>query len=285
MKQIRTNSDTVISRDVNLERYLKDIRITKPLSAKEEREVIKKAQDGDRQAIDKLITSNLKFVVSVAKEYQTPGVEIIDLISAGNLGLIEAIPKFNLEKEYKFISYAVWWIKNGIIEYLRQNVKQVRLPYNQQDHLKLYNDQKEKLEKKFECSLSIEQVMENTELVFDVNNIRQSLTFSGNMSSLSDPLSTGEDEGVVEDLLVDPQSNFFETYTHEYRKDAIRKALSGLSDIQRTVLSLSFGIEDGTVHSNEDIAEKLDLTAERIRQIKNKALVLLKDNKFLSTCL
>ena len=283
MKQIKVGSDTVISRDINLERYLKDIRKIKPLTYAEERAVIIAAKSGNQTAFDTLISSNLKFVVNCAKEYQHPGVDIIDLISAGNVGLIEALRKFDLSKEIKFISYAVWWIKNSIIEYLKENVKTIRLPYNQQNEIKEFMAAKEKFEQELEINLGTDQV--GTLAGIDVGYIRQALAANGRAASMNDPIGNGDgEEGILEDLVSDPDSDFTNEYDKDFKKNSVHQALEKLTKIQREIIIYSFGLEDGISRSNEDIAEQLGLTAERIRQIKNQALVRLSKVEHLGHC-
>jgi len=283
MKQIKVGSDTVISRDINLERYLKDIRKIKPLTYAEERAVIIAAKSGNQIAFDTLISSNLKFVVNCAKEYQHPGVDIIDLISAGNVGLIEALRKFDLSKEIKFISYAVWWIKNSIIEYLKENVKTIRLPYNQQNEIKEFMQAKEKLEQQLEINLGTDQVGNLAGI--DINYIRQALAANGRAASMNDPIGNGEDgEGILEDLVSDPDSDFTNEYDKDFKKKSVHQALEKLTKIQKEIIIYSFGLTDGISRSNEDIAEQLGLTAERIRQIKNQAIERLKKVEHLGYC-
>lgn len=284
MKKITIGSDTVISRDVNLERYLRDIRKIKPLTYAEERSVIIAAKSGNKQAFDLLITSNLKFVVSCAKEYQLPGVDIIDLISAGNIGLIRALEKFDMSKEIKFISYAVWWIKNDIIEYLKENVKTIRLPFNQQNEIRQYLNVKEKLEAKFETNLNTEQVEELTGIKTDY--FQHALPFNNRTASLNDPINdSDEGDSTLEDLVADPQSDFTTNYDRGFQRKSIDEALEKLPKIQRDILTFSFGLNDGISRSNEDIAEQLNLTAERIRQIRKQALETLKGETNLTKVL
>lgn len=284
MKKIKIGSDTVISRDINLERYLKDIRKFKPLTYDEERSIILAAKANNQQALETLIKSNLRFVVSCAKEYQHPGVDILDLISAGNIGLIKALYKFDMGKEIKFISYAVWWIKNDIIEYLKENVKTIRLPYNQQNEIKQYLNTKEKLERNLEVTLSAEQVEELTGIKIDY--FQQALSCNVKATSLSDPLSgSGEEtEGTLEDLVSDPESDFTIDYDKGVKQKNINLALDKLPPIQKQIIIFSFGLSDGISRSNEDIAEQLSLTAERIRQIRNQALARLSQETYLQSC-
>lgn len=284
MKQIRTSSDTIITRDINIERYLRDIRASKPLTLAEERVLIKAAQAGDQEATNKLVFANLKFVVNCAKEYQNPGVELIDLISAGNIGLIDAVKKFDLKSEVKFISYAVWWIKNAVIEHLRDYCKPIRLPYNQQNDVTKYLKEKDKLEKIYETNLNIEQVGELSKEPKLIDNLQAALSVSSAPQSLSDPINDDEN-GTLGDLIADPSKEFVDKYHIEYRKKVITFVMNKLPQIQQKVLTLSFGLDDDIMRSNEDIAEQLGLTAERIRQVRNQALLTLKNNKELKNCL
>jgi RNA polymerase primary sigma factor len=284
MKQIRVNSDTVISRDICLERYLRDIRKNQPLTKEQELELIKKAQKGDKNARDLIIVHNLKFVINCAKEYQTPGVELIDLISAGNLGMIEAIDKFNCEKDMKFISYAVWWIKNAIIEFLKEITKIVRIPYNQLAEINRFVKEKEKLDQQFESDLSLDQV-EKVIGDLDTDNLKSALIGYQIPTSLSDPISMGEEEGCVEDILTDEKDLFEEKYNQEHLKRITISALNKLNDSQKQIITMAFGLQDGIMRTNDDIADTLDITAERVRQVKADALKRLRNNKIFSTCL
>lgn len=277
MKIIRTKSDTVISRDLSVERYLKDIRNTKPLTFDQERIYIRNAQEGDKSAADKLVTANLKFVVMCAKEYQQPGIDIMDLIQAGNEGLIDAVLKFNLVQEIKFISYAVWHIKRVIIEYIKENYKTIRLPFNQQDELQRIFAQKEKMEKEFEGSVPIHHVLDvyyNQETPSE--NIMQALSCHGTTASLDEPVSQDDAEMTLGELVTSKDSDFTTVYEEQHRKRLVNLAMVRLSQTQKRVISLAFGLEDNIIRTNQDIADQLNLTAERVRQIRQKALLKLK---------
>lgn len=280
MKRIYSKSDTVISRDISIERYLRDIRNFKSLTKPEEKDLLEKAQKGDREAEHKLIQANLKFVVNCAKEYQTPGIEIVDLIMVGNLGLIDAVKKYDYKaSDVKFISYAVWWIKNAIIEYLRTYNRPVRLPYNQQNEVKRFYKEKQKLEQQHEANLNIEQVCD---LIQDDSllNLQQALMVTSSPAFLSDPL--GEEElGTLGDMLTNPEEETVTSFDLIHRSKTIQLSLEKLPALQREILILSFGLIDNIPKTNEDIAKVLGLTAERIRQVRGQALLHLKNNKEL----
>lgn len=283
MKQIRAKSETVISRDIGLERYLRDIRKYTPLTKQEETELIRRAQKGNKAARDLVIVHNLKFIVNCAKEYQTPGVELIDLISAGNIGMIEAIERFDCDKDMKFISYAVWWIKNAIIEFLKEITKVIRIPYNQLAEINRFIKEKEKLDQQYEGDLSLDQI-EKIVGDLDTANLKSALIGYQIPTSLSDPVSLEEGASCVEETLSDNKDLFKEMYDKEHLKKAIAVALENLNESQKQVITLAFGLKDGVARTNDDVAGTLDITAERVRQIKVEALKKLKADKTLHTC-
>lgn len=273
MKSIRKNSDTVIIRNEVLEKYLRDIKKFKHLTQEEEYELLKLAKEGDIPARHKLVSANLRFVVTVAKEYQVKGFDICDLINAGNIGLIEAIDKFQLDNKVKvkFLSYAVWWIRNCIIEHIKEYGTSIRLPFNKQADLQNYQKIKEKLEQEYQVTLSADQVfeLEGIELTDD---IRSALKCSIQPSSLDSPLDNEEGGDTLSEMVageyIDPMADDLKTH----RKKCLESALSGLTETQQKVLRLSFGLDDNISRSNEDIADALHLTAERVRQVKEISL-------------
>jgi RNA polymerase primary sigma factor len=274
MKQIRSNSDTVISRDVTLERYLREIKHHQPLTKIEEKRILTLAQAGDKQAFDKIVTANLRFVVNCAKEYQYPGLEIIDLISAGNIGLMDAVYKYDLKNEVKFISYAVWWIKNSIIEFLKENVRSIHIPQNQLSSLKQLSVIQRKLEQEYETVLDIEQVSHLADL--DISTLRPAIAVAHKATSLSTPIGE-EGDSILEDLVPDHGSDIYKFYDQEHNKKKIHLSIEKLTPLQKQIIILSFGLEDGIVRSNEDISEMIDLTPERIRQIRIQSLDRLRN--------
>ena len=282
MKPIRKDSSTIIIRNECLEKYLRDIKNNKGL-AQEEYEVLKLAKAGDQAARDKLIKANLKFVVTVAKEFQVRGFDINDLISAGNIGLIEAIDTFSLDNKVKFISYAVWWIRNGIIEEIKENKNVIRLPFNKQQEIQDFNKQREKFEQQTQSNLTAEQVaqLSNVELGDDA---KRALFCSNATASLDYPLSDTEEDS-LSDILPGDQEDFTMFDQKEHNKFLLNKAILELTATQQKVLALSFGLEDQIFRSNEDIAEALGLTAERVRQVKQNGLKKLKTIPYLKMAL
>lgn len=283
MKKINTKETPNISRSAITEIYLKDIRNSKPLTPAKEKELIRAAQKGDIKAQNTLVEANLKFVINVAANYQTPGIDIMDLVSAGNIGLIESIKTFNTDKEIKFISYAVWWIKNGCVEFLRENTKAVHLPFNQHEFLNKVAKQKEKLEKEFEGDVDNLYVISTLDEQ-DNQHAGAALLATVGAVSLDSPLGDDGDE-TVGDLLSNNLNSIDEEFEKQHRKLVVAKALDKLSTIQRQVIELSFGFNGASPQTNEDIAETLNLTAERIRQIKTKAIEQLQRKTLLRTAL
>jgi RNA polymerase primary sigma factor len=273
MKTIRKNSDTVIIRNECLEKYLRDIKKTKILTQDEEYELLKRAKAGDIKARHELVTAHLKFVVTVAKEYQVRGFDIGDLINAGNIGLIEAIDKFQLNNEVKvkFLSYAVWWIKNCIIEHIKEHKNSIRLPFNKQADLEKYSQNREKLEQKYQMVLNAEQVFEMSDQVL-TDDLRSALMCSTQTNSLDCPLEEGETSDTLGETIAGTYVEPMEAEAMSHRRAVLDNILSELTDTQQKVLRLSFGMDDLIPRSNEDIAETLKLTAERVRQIKDIAI-------------
>lgn len=287
LKIINTqHSEAVLYRTENLERYLKEINKEENLTREQERHYLIQAQQGNQKAIEKLTKANLKFVVSCAKEYQKRGFELVDLIQAGNEGLVDAIKKFDLEKEVKFISYAVWRIKAKIIEFIRSNISLIILPLNRQNELTKLNKVKDDLDNKYESNLTYGQILgvcEDINLKFDY--IKDAVDCSQEFSSLDSILPGNEDFCLAQIYpCKDPilcENKMF----NEERKVILYNVLKTLPELQQKVLSLSFGLEDGIVRTNEDIAMYLKKTPENIRQIKIKSLKTLKNYKILEELL
>lgn len=278
MKSIRKNSDTVIIRNEMLEKYLRDIKKIKSLTQEEEYELLKLAKAGDIVARQKLVSANLRFVVTVAKEYQVKGFDICDLINAGNIGLIEAIDKFQLDNKVKvkFLSYAVWWIKNCIIEHIKEYGTSIRLPFNKQADLQAYGRLKEKLEQEYQVTLSADQVYELAGMEL-TDDLRSALKCSIQPSSLDSPLDSEDGTGdTLSETIAGEYTDPLAEDVKAYRLKAINSALAGLTETQQKVIRLSFGLDDQIFRSNEDIADALNLTAERVRQVRDISLDKLK---------
>lgn len=248
----------------SVSKYLKDVRKLDMITVEEEVELTKRVAEGDQRAIDKLVKSNLRFVISVAKEYQNQGLPLSDLISEGNLGLIKAAHKFDPTRGFRFISYAVWWVKQSIIQSLNDHSRTVRLPVN-------INNQISKLKKDM---MAFEQ--EHGRIVTD-SDMDLSLLSHPTCSSLNEKINEDGDE--VLDLIVDPNFNdqFEFSKNQEVLKNELEKTLDVLTERERRMISMYFGL-DGNPMTLEQIGDEFNLTKERVRQIKVRSLRKLKGN-------
>lgn len=254
---IETSEDSIAN-------YLKEVRKIDLLTPEEEVELTKKIAEGDKRAQDKLVSSNLRFVISVAKEYQGQGVPLVDLISEGNYGLIKAATKFDHTKGFRFISYAVWWVKQSILQSLSENSRTVRLPVN-------ITNQLSKIKKEI-AQFEQENHRAPTDMDMDL-----SVLSHPTCGSLNDKINEDGDEVldlVPDDSFIRPDEDF---YGEDVLKEELEKTLSVLSERERTIVNMYFGI-DGHPMTLEQIGDEFDLTKERIRQIKEKALRKLKNN-------
>jgi RNA polymerase primary sigma factor len=288
MRAITKQTERSITRgNLNLERYLKQIEKYELVKKDDEKAIIRLAQQGNQQARDQLVLGNIKFVVTCAKQYQAPNIEILDLINAGNIGLINAIDKYDIDKStVKFYSYAVWWIKQAMISYLKDHARNIKIPYNQLDAISRLTKKRDELEKELETELSLIDVLDLDENNADDKTlIKQALDSYSYTLSLDSPVNEREeDEFILGETL--PAENTFETNLEkEHLSLYINKVLEKLPPVQQKVIKLSYGFEDGICYTNDDIAIILKVTSERIRQIKNKALTKLKQSKILKKCL
>lgn len=280
MKTINTKtSDSQIIRTENVERYLKEIRNQEKFTAEEERELIKNAQAGCITDRNRLARAHLRFVVSCAKEYQCKGVEIADLIGVGNEGLILAIEKYDLTKDVRFITCAVWWVKYKLIEYVKQTFSLIQIPLNQQAELKKISLLKDAFDKKNETDSAYSQTLE----LKDFNYVRPSVICSREFESLDTPINDGAEESTLYQILPsESQTDFSLERTDRIR--IIKNYLEKLSPIQKEVITLYYGLNDQVEKTDQDVARLLgsrNLTPERIRQIRLKGIEKLKNGDIL----
>jgi len=261
----------IINRESSsLYKYLQEIRREELITAEEEVQLAKKIRDGDQRALEKLTRANLRFVVSVAKQYQNQGLSLPDLINEGNLGLIKAAKRFDETRGFKFISYAVWWIRQSILQALAEQSRIVRLPLNQVGSLNKINKAYSKLEQEFEREPSASELATILDLPED--KIADTMKVSGRHVYMDAPFQQGE-EGSLVDVLVNHDSPRADgQLMNESLSREIDRALSTLTERERDVIKLFFGI--GIPHglTLEEIGAKFDLTRERVRQIKEKAV-------------
>jgi RNA polymerase primary sigma factor len=262
---------TITNREsISIDKYLQEIGKYELLTPEEEIELARRAKQGDEKALERLIQANLRFVVSVAKQYQNQGLPLGDLINEGNLGLIKAAKRFDETRGFKFISYAVWWIRQSILQALAEQSRIVRLPLNRVGALNKIGKKLSQLEQEFEREPSTNELAE--ELDMSVYEVADTLKISGKHISMDAPFVQGEDNKLL-DIIPnenDPMPD------HELMRESLRKeieeALSTLDQREREVVKLYFGIGYEHPLTLEEIGEKFKLTRERVRQIKEKAI-------------
>ncbi|MEX0929905.1 MAG: RNA polymerase sigma factor RpoD/SigA [Balneolales bacterium] len=254
----------------SLDRYLQEIGKVSLITPEEEVTLAKEIQAGSQQALEKLTQANLRFVVSVAKQYQNQGLSLGDLINEGNLGLIKAAKRFDETRGFKFISYAVWWIRQSILQALAEQSRIVRLPLNRVGALNKIGKELSKLEQEYERIPSAAELAESLEMT--VTEVSDTLKISGRHLSVDAPFAQGEDNRLLDVLENEETPNPDNDLMGESLKVEIERALSKLTTREAEVIRLYFGI--GREHSLtlEEIGERFDLTRERVRQIKEKAL-------------
>jgi RNA polymerase primary sigma factor len=287
MRQLKITKSITNRESQSLDKYLQDIGKEELITAEEEVELARKIKQGDQRSLEKLTRANLRFVVSVAKQYQNQGLTLPDLINEGNLGLIKAAQKFDETRGFKFISYAVWWIRQSILQALAEQARIVRLPLNQVGSLNKINKAFSKLEQEFERQPSAEELAEALEVPED--KIKESLNVSGRHVSMDAPLSTSEDGGTLMDVMANADSPKADhALMAESLQKEIERSLSTLTDKEREIIRLFFGIGMNHGLTLEEIGAKFNLTRERVRQIKEKAIRRLRHtsrNKLLKSYL
>jgi RNA polymerase primary sigma factor len=269
-KQI-TNRDTA-----SLEKYLHEISREGLITAEEEVELAKKIKVGDEAALDKMVRSNLRFVVSVSKQYQNQGLSLPDLINEGNLGLIKAAQRFDETRGFKFISYAVWWIRQSILQALAEQARIVRLPLNKIGSINKVNKVFSKLEQKFEREPTHDEIADTLGVLPE--DVKDSIRNTGKHISMDAPLLSSEDDAgnMYEVLTSEDNPKPDGSLLSESLRKEIERALSTLSSREADVLRLYFGLHGGPAMTLEEIGERFALTRERVRQIKEKAIRRLK---------
>lgn len=260
----------------SLDKYLQEIGKVDLIDADEEIELAEKIRKGDKRALDKLVKANLRFVVSVAKQYQNKGLSLGDLINEGNLGLIKAAQRFDETRGFKFISYAVWWIRQSIMQAIADQSRMVRLPLNRVGALTKIGKVASNLEQEYERAPNIEEIAK--ELDMDVEEVAYAQQIAGRHISVDAPFASGDDNknSLLDVMPNDSQPTPDNTLMDDSLKTEIENALSTLTEREAQVIRLSFGLNEEHSHTLEEIGEKFNLTRERVRQIKEKALVRLR---------
>jgi len=273
MRQLKITQSITNRESQSLDKYLHEIGKVDLITAEEEVILAQKIREGDQAALERLTKTNLRFVVSVAKQYQNQGLTLGDLINEGNLGLIKAAKRFDETKGFKFISYAVWWIRQSILQAIAEQSRIVRLPLNQVGSLSKISKAFSRLEQEFEREPSPEELAENLETT--VEKISDTLSNSGRHVSMDAPFVQGE-ENTLLDVLENSDPNTDSNLINESLSEEIKRSLSTLTEREREIIVLFFGLSTNHPISLEEIGEKFNLTRERVRQIKDKALQRLR---------
>lgn len=286
MRQLKITKQVTNRETASLDKYLQEIGKVDLITADEEVELAQRIKAGDQRALEKLTKANLRFVVSVAKQYQNQGLTLPDLINEGNLGLIKAAQRFDETRGFKFISYAVWWIRQSILQALAEQSRIVRLPLNKIGSINKINKTYAFLEQAHERTPSAEEIAK--ELDMSVNDVKESMKNSGRHVSMDAPLVEGEDSNLYDVLRSGESPNPDRELLHESLRTEIERALETLTPREADVIRLYFGLGDQHPMTLEEIGETFDLTRERVRQIKEKAIRRLKHtsrSKILKTYL
>jgi RNA polymerase primary sigma factor len=286
MRQLKITKQVTNRETASLDKYLQEIGKVDLITAEQEVELAQRIKAGDQIALEKLTKANLRFVVSVAKQYQNQGLTLPDLINEGNLGLIKAAKRFDETRGFKFISYAVWWIRQSILQALAEQSRIVRLPLNKIGSINKINKMYAFLEQAHERVPSAEEIAK--ELDMTVSDVKESMKNSGRHVSMDAPLVEGEDSNLYDVLRSGESPNPDRVLLHESLRTEIERALETLTPREADVVRLYFGLGNQHPMTLEEIGETFDLTRERVRQIKEKAIRRLKHtsrSKILKTYL
>jgi RNA polymerase primary sigma factor len=274
MRQLKITKSITNRETASLDKYLVDIGKEELISADEEVQLAQRIRSGDQAALEKLCKANLRFVVSVAKQYQNQGLSLPDLINEGNVGLIKAARRFDETRGFKFISYAVWWIRQSILQALAEQSRIVRLPLNQVGSLSKMSKATIKLEQRFERPPSVKELA--TELEIPEQKVAETLRMSTRTVSMDAPIDQDEDTKMIDVFVSEDTPNTDEPLIHESLAKEIQRSLSTLTEKERGIINMFYGIGVAHSYTLEEIGATYDLTRERVRQIKEKAIRRLK---------
>ncbi|MBO5697094.1 MAG: RNA polymerase sigma factor RpoD/SigA [Alistipes sp.] len=280
MRQLKITKSITNRESASLDKYLQEIGKEELISVEEEVELAQRIKKGDQEALEKLTKANLRFVVSVAKQYQNQGLSLPDLINEGNLGLIKAAEKFDETRGFKFISYAVWWIRQSILQALAEQSRIVRLPLNQVGSLNKINKAFARFEQEHERTPSAEELANELELPKE--KVTDTLRVAGRHISVDAPFADGEDNSLLDVLVNTDSPNADRGLINESLATEVERALEILTERERDIIRYFFGIGCSEM-TLEEIGEKFDLTRERVRQIKEKAIRKLRQSQRSST--
>lgn len=275
MRQLKITKAITNRENASLDKYLQEIGHEELISAEEEVELARRIKTGDRKALEKLTKANLRFVVSVAKQYQNQGLSLPDLINEGNIGLLKAAEKFDETRGFKFISYAVWWIRQSILQAIAEHGRVVRLPLNQVGSVNRINKVLSKFEQENERRPSVDEIADKTDLPHE--KIEDVLKVNTRQVSVDAPMADGDGTSMIDFMQSDSDSSTDEELLKESLRAEIASALSVLNDRERNVIEAFYGINQPEC-TMEEIGKRYGLTRERVRQIREKAIRRLKQN-------
>lgn len=274
MRQLKIIKQVTNRETVSLDKYLHEIGKVDLLTTDEEVNLARRIKEGDEAALNKLVNANLRFVVSVSKQYQNQGLSLPDLINEGNLGLIKAAQRFDETRGFKFISYAVWWIRQAILQALAEQARIVKLPLNKIGSINKVNKAFIELEQKFEREPSVEELSEVLEVA--PGDIKEALRSSSRHVSMDAPLAHDEDSNLYDVIMVSDAPSPDRGLLNDSLRKEIERALATLTLREANIIKLYFGLNGRHPHTLEEIGEVMELTRERVRQIKEKAIKRLK---------
>jgi RNA polymerase primary sigma factor len=274
MRQLKISKSITNRETASLDKYLQDIGREELITAEEEVELARRIKSGDDKALDKLVKANLRFVVSVAKQYQNQGLSLPDLINEGNLGLIKAAQRFDETRGFKFISYAVWWIRQSILQALAEQSRLVRLPLNQVGSLNKIKKATSRLEQEFERPPSVEEIAQKLDI--PEHKLDKALRITTRYVSMDAPIAEDEDTKFLDVFVSDDTPRTDNNLMRESLNKEIQRSLSTLTEKERDVINLYYGIGMNHGLTLDEIGAKFNLTRERVRQIKEKAIRRLK---------
>ncbi len=275
MRQLKITKQVTNRDTLSLDKYLHEIGKVDLLPAEEEVELAKRIKRGDQKAFETLIKANLRFVVSVAKQYQNQGLTLPDLINEGNLGLIKAAERFDETRGFKFISYAVWWIRQSILQAIAEQARIVRLPLNKIGSINKINKAFNQLEQEFQREPTTDEIAKLMDTKPEL--VEDSLNFAGNHVSMDAPLREEEANNMYDVMLNEDSINPEERLLNDSLRQEIERSLATLGDRESEILRFYFGLNDNQPHTLEEIGSEFGLTRERVRQIKEKAIKKLKN--------
>ncbi len=270
MRQLKISKQFTNRESKSLDKYLNEISKVPMIDAQEEVELARRIREGDQVALERLVNANLRFVVSVSKQYQNQGLTLGDLINEGNLGLIKAAKRSDETRGFKFISYAVWWIRQSILQALADQSRIVRLPLNKVGSIGRIGSTAARLEQRLEREPTVEEIA--IEMEIPIQEVENAMRSTGRHLSIDAPLTDGEDNTLLGILDSNDEPRPDVQLINESLQKEINRVISTLSEKEKDVLKFYYGLDGGPAHTLEDISEKIGLTRERVRQIKEKAL-------------